>query len=90
MKLNEKSKSMRETAHKNYMNGLCYDLSPFVKLYFLTASAFFGENAYYENGTKPSVHDKFHLKNNMKYLEKVIADIESGKAKLVEQELIEE
>ncbi len=34
--------------------------------------------------------DPFYSENNMKYLEKVIADIESGKAKLVEQELIEE
>lgn len=36
-------------------------------------------------------NDRSLLKlENMKYLEKVIADIESGKAKLVEQELIEE
>jgi addiction module antitoxin, relB/dinJ family len=34
--------------------------------------------------------DPFYSESNMKYLEKVIADIESGKAKLVEHDLIEE
>ena len=34
--------------------------------------------------------DPFYSESNMKYLEKVIADIESGKAKLVENDLIEE
>ena len=34
--------------------------------------------------------DPFYPESNMKYLEKVIADIESGKAKLVEHDLIEE
>ena len=34
--------------------------------------------------------DPFYSESNMKYLEKVIADIESGKAKLVEYDLIEE
>ena len=34
--------------------------------------------------------DPFYSESNMKYLEKVIADIESGKAKLVEHYLIEE
>lgn len=34
--------------------------------------------------------DPFYSESNMKYLEKVIADIESGKAKLVERDLIEE
>ena len=34
--------------------------------------------------------DPFYSESNMKYLEKVIADIESGKAKLIEHELIEE
>ena len=33
--------------------------------------------------------DPFYSESNMKYLEKVIADIESGKAKLVEHDLIE-
>ena len=32
----------------------------------------------------------FYSESNMKYLEKVIADIESEKAKLVEHDLIEE
>ena len=34
--------------------------------------------------------DPFYSESNMKYLEKVIAGIESGKAKLVEHDLIEE
>ena len=34
--------------------------------------------------------DPFYSESNMKYLEKVIADIESGKVKLVEHDLIEE
>ena len=34
--------------------------------------------------------DPFYSESNMKYLEKVIADIESGKAKLLEHDLIEE
>lgn len=34
--------------------------------------------------------DPFYSESNMKYLEKVIADIESGKTKLVEHDLIEE
>ena len=34
--------------------------------------------------------DPFYSESNMRYLEKVIADIESGKVKLVEHDLIEE
>ena len=34
--------------------------------------------------------DPFYSEGNMKYLEKVITDIESGKAKLVKHDLIEE
>ena len=34
--------------------------------------------------------DPFYSESNMKYLEKVITDIESGQAKLVEHDLIEE
>lgn len=34
--------------------------------------------------------EPFYSESNMKYLKKVIADIESGKAKLVEHDLIEE
>ena len=32
----------------------------------------------------------FYSESNMKYLEKIITDIETGKAKLVEHDLIEE
>ena len=38
---------MREKAHKNYMDGLSYDLSPFARLYVMAASSFFGEEGYY-------------------------------------------
>ena len=34
--------------------------------------------------------DPFYSESNIKYLEKIITDIESGKAKLVEHDLIEE
>lgn len=34
--------------------------------------------------------DPFYSEKNMKYLEKIIADIDSGRAKLVEHDLIEE
>lgn len=34
--------------------------------------------------------DPFYSKNNIEYLEKVIKDIETGKSKLQEHELIEE
>lgn len=34
--------------------------------------------------------DPFYSECNIKYIEKIIADIESGKAKLVEHNLIEE
>lgn len=34
--------------------------------------------------------DPFYSESNMKYLKKVISDIDSGKAKLEEHELIEE
>ena len=34
--------------------------------------------------------DPFYSESNMKYLKKVIKDIESGKAKLVEHELMED
>lgn len=34
--------------------------------------------------------DPFYSESNMKYLEKVVADIESGRAKLAEHDLIED
>ena len=39
---------------------------------------------------KKEVEELFYSESNMKYLEKIITDIESGKAKLVEHDLIEE
>ena len=43
-----------------------------------------------EENTKKEVDELFYSESNMKYLEKIITDIESGKAKLVEHDLIEE
>jgi addiction module antitoxin, relB/dinJ family len=43
-----------------------------------------------DKNTEKKVEELFYSESNMKYLEKVIADIESGKAKLVEHDLIEE
>ena len=46
-------------------------------------------NSNIDKNTK-KVEELFYSESNMKYLEKVITDIESGKAKLVEHDLIEE
>ena len=43
-----------------------------------------------DENTKKEVDELFYSESNMKYLEKTITDIESGKAKLVEHDLIEE
>ena len=40
--------------------------------------------------TKEKNFDSFYLECNIKHLEKIICNINSGKAKLVEHELIEE
>lgn len=42
-----------------------------------------------KNKEKEEEKKIFYSESNIKYLEKVIADIESGKAKLVEHDLIE-
>lgn len=34
--------------------------------------------------------DPFYSENNIRYLEKIVADIENGKAKFVEHELVED
>ena len=47
-------------------------------------------NSNIDKNTEKKVEELFYSKSNMKYLEKVITDIESGKAKLVEHDLIEE
>ena len=43
-----------------------------------------------DKNTKKEVDELFYSESNMKYLEKIITDIESGKAKLIEHDLIEE
>jgi addiction module antitoxin, relB/dinJ family len=47
-------------------------------------------NSNIDKNTEKEVEELFYSESNMKYLEKVIADIESGKSKLVEHDLIEE
>ena len=43
-----------------------------------------------DKNTKKEVEELFYSESNMKYLEKIITDIESRKSKLVEHDLIEE
>ena len=43
-----------------------------------------------DKNTKKEVEELFYSESNMKYLEKIITDIESGKSKLIEHDLIEE
>ena len=47
-------------------------------------------NSNIDKNTEKKVEELFYSESNMKYLEKTITDIESGKAKLVEHDLIEE
>ena len=42
-----------------------------------------------KNKEKEEEEEIFYSESNMKYLEKIITDIESGKAKLIEHDLIE-
>lgn len=43
-----------------------------------------------KENTEKKVEELFYSESNMKYLEKIITDIESGKSKLIEHDLIEE
>ena len=43
-----------------------------------------------KNKEKEKEEKIFYSESNMKYLEKIITDIESGKSKLIEHDLIEE
>ena len=47
-------------------------------------------NSNIDKNTEKEAEEIFYSESNMKYLEKIITDIESGKAKLVEHDLIEE
>lgn len=47
-------------------------------------------NSNIDKNTGKEVEKLFYSESNIKYLEKVIADIESGKSKLIEHDLIEE
>ena len=43
-----------------------------------------------DENTKKEVEELFYSESNIKYLEKIMTDIESGKSKLIEHDLIEE
>lgn len=43
-----------------------------------------------DKNLEKELKELFYSESNMRYLEKIITDIESGKAKLVEHDLIEE
>ena len=47
-------------------------------------------NSNIDKNTEKEAEEIFYSESNMKYLEKIITDIESGKVKLVEHDLIEE
>ena len=47
-------------------------------------------NSNIDKNTEKEAEEIFYSESNMKYLEKIIADIESGKSKLIEHDLIEE
>lgn len=47
-------------------------------------------NSNIDKNTEKEAEELFYSESNMKYLEKIITDIESGKVKLVEHDLIEE
>ncbi len=55
--------------HKNYMDGISYDLSPFMTLYVMATSSFFGQDAYYENVRRTDEKTEEEQKN-IHYLEK--------------------
>lgn len=77
---------MDEELKKN-MEETCKDLG----LSMTTAFTIFAKKMTREKRIPFEVSmDSFYSDNNIKYLEKVIRDIESGKAVLVEHELIEE
>ena len=43
-----------------------------------------------DKNLEKELKELFYSESNMRYLEKIITDIESGKAKLVDHDLIEE
>ena len=47
-------------------------------------------NSNIDKNTEKEAEEIFYSESNMKYLEKIITDIELGKAKLIEHDLIEE
>ena len=76
-----------DTAEKNSFEDVCEQLG----LSITTAFKMFAKKVIREKRIPFDVAlDPFYSENNICYLEKVVSDIDSGKAKLVEHELIEE
>jgi len=76
-----------DTAEKNSFEDVCEQLG----LSITTAFKMFAKKVIREKRIPFDVAlDPFYSENNIRYLEKVVSDIDSGKAKLVEHELIEE
>lgn len=77
---------MDEDLKKN-MEKACSEMG----LTLTTAFTIFAKKVVKENRIPFEISaDPFFSENNMKYLEKVIANIDSGRANLVEHDLIEE
>lgn len=72
---------------KRKMEKACSEMG----LTLTTAFTIFAKKVVRENRIPFEISaDPFYSENNMKYLEKVITDIDSGQANLIEHNLIEE
>ena len=72
---------------KKSMEKICSDMG----MSMTTAFTIFAKNVTKERRIPFEITaDPFYSEANMRYLDRVIADIESGKAKLTEHELIED
>lgn len=72
---------------KRSMESACQDMG----MSMTTAFTIFAKKVSRERRIPFEVNaDPFYSESNMKYLEKVISDIESGKSKLTEHSLIED
>ena len=76
-----------DTEEKNSFEEICEKLG----LSITTAFKMFAKKVIREKRIPFDVAlDPFYSDSNIRHLEKIVADIDSGKAKLVEHELIEE
>lgn len=94
MNTNKKRATMRSKAHKNYMGGPSYDLSPFAKLYIVASSCYYGESAYYDDvqkGTFKAIDEDSYrydtIRYNWEHLEKEFGNM-SGLNRMTSLETI--